>query len=434
MDLDVAGNFLVALLIGALVGIEREKKKVSEPGHAFGGIRTYTLLALVGAASAWLGQAWSAPWIFVVTLTVVGAAVVASHVLQNRAEAEAEHAPGLTSEVAALAVCLLGAMVVAGDRTLAVALGIVTSAVLAYKQPLHGLVARVGMEDLLAVIKLLVASFIVLPLLPDEPVDPWGAVNPAKLWLLVILISALSLVGYGAMRWLGTAHGTAVTGLAGGLVSSTATTLSFARQSREGGDGADGSDGAAGGAIGHLLAAWVLLSWWVMVVRVLVLVAIVNRALLPQVWLPLAAMGLVTGVLALWHYRAGVDHAPAGQAQPRLSNPFSLTSAIQFGALFAVILLGVKIAQQQAPGWIVGVAALAGSVDIDAITLSLAGDARDGALAGAVGPALAAAVLSNTLVKCALVLGAGRGRVRRHVTLATLAMLASGAIGAVLGR
>jgi uncharacterized membrane protein (DUF4010 family) len=420
MDLDVAGNFLVALLIGALVGIEREKKKVSEPAHAFGGIRTYTLLALVGAASAWLGQVLAMPWIFGVVLGVVGAAVVASHWLQNHAEAE--RAPGLTSEVAALAVCLLGAMAVVGDRALAVALGIVTSAVLAYKQPLHGLVARVGMEDLLAVIKLLVASFIVLPLLPDAPVDPWGAIHPAKLWLLVILISALSLVGYGAMRWLGTAHGTAITGLAGGLVSSTATTLSFARQSREAGDGA---------VAGHALAAGVLLSWWVMVGRVLVLVAIVNRAALAQVWPPLAAMALVTGLLMAWHYRAGLAHRQDGEDQPRVRNPFSLVSAMQFGALFAGVLLAVKIAQQQAPGWVVGVAALAGSVDVDAITLSLAGDARDAAAAAQLGLALTAAAVSNTLVKCAMVVALGRGALRRHVALATLAIVAAGGITAV---
>jgi len=113
-----------------------------------------------------------------------------------------------------------------------VALGIVTSAVLAFKQPLHGMVARVGLDDIYAVLKLLIASFIVLPLLPNHPVDPWGALNPYTLWLLVILISGLSLVGYVAVRLLGAAHGTVLTGFAGGLVSSTAVSLSFARQSR----------------------------------------------------------------------------------------------------------------------------------------------------------------------------------------------------------
>lgn len=415
MDLHIARNFLIALLIGALVGIEREKKKGIEPGHAFGGIRTYTLLALVGAASAWLGQSLQVPWILAVTLAVVGAAVVASHVLQNRGQAEG--APGLTSEVAALAVCLLGAMVVVGDAALAVALGVVTSAVLAYKQPLHGLVSRIDGEDLLAGIKLMIASFIVLPLLPDGPVDPWGAINPYKLWLLVILISALSLVGYVAMRWLGTARGTVITGLAGGLVSSTATTLSFARSSQQAQDDAEV----------HALASGTLLSWLVMLARVMGLVAIVNLALLPRVALPLAAMAVVTALFSAWHYRTGLaqrqrDSKPA----PAVRNPFSLASAMRFGALFAAVLLVVKIAQDHAPGWVVGVAALAGSVDVDAITLSLATEAHTPDRQAQAAMALAAAVIANTVVKCGLVLVLGRGELRRHIALATALILVAG--------
>jgi len=415
MDFDIARNFLIALLIGALVGIEREKKKGLEPGHAFGGIRTYTLLALVGAASAWLGQALQAPWILAVTLAVVGAAVVASHVLLNRAQAEG--APGLTSEVAALAVCLLGAMVVVGDAALAVALGVVTSAVLAYKQPLHGLVERIGIDDLLAGIKLMTASFIVLPLLPDGPVDPWGAINPYKLWLLVILTSALSLVGYAAMRWLGAVRGTIVTGLAGGLVSSTATTLSFARQSQQATDDAEV----------HALASGTLLSWLVMLVRVVGLVAIVNLPLLSRVWLPLGAMALATALLAAWHYRSGLAEGHrGGRAAPAVRNPFSLAAAMRFGALFALVLLAVKVVQDHAPGWVVGVAALAGSVDVDAITLSLAGGARGSGQQAQAAMAIAAAVLANTVVKCGLVLALGRGGLRGPIALATGVILVAG--------
>lgn len=415
MDLDIARHFLIALLIGALVGIEREKKKGLEPGHAFGGIRTYTLLALVGAASAWLGQALQAPWILAVTLAVVGAAVVASHVLLNRAQAEG--APGLTSEVAALAVCLLGAMVVVGDAALAVALGVVTSAVLAYKQPLHGLVERIGIDDLLAGIKLMIASFIVLPLLPDGPVDPWGAINPYRLWLLVILISALSLVGYAAMRWLGAARGTMVTGLAGGLVSSTATTLSFARHSQQAEDDAEV----------HALASGTLLSWLVMLARVMGLVALLNVTLLPRVAVPLGAMAVVTALLTAWHYRTGLlEGLREGKPAPAVRNPFSLSAAMRFGVLFAVVLLAVKIVQDHAPGWVVGVAALAGSVDVDAITLSLVSDAHGSARQTQAAVALVAAVLSSTLVKAGLVLVLGRGALRRHVALATTLILAVG--------
>ena len=411
MDLEVARNFLIALLIGALVGIEREKKKGVEPGPSLGGIRTYILIAMVGAASAWLAREMATPWAFFVTLALVGAAVVASYLRQNRNNGDA---PGLTSEVAALAVCLFGAMAVVGQPELAVALAVVTSAVLAYKRPLHTLVGRIGAEDLFAGIKLLIASFIVLPLLPDATVDPWGAINPYTLWLLVILISALSLVGYAAVRWLGPAHGAAVTGIAGGLVSSTAATLSMARTSRSVPDPSQG----------HALLAGILLAWLVMLLRVAVLVAVVNRALLPALALPLAAMGAATAAFAFWHFRAGVSAAGQEHGEPLpVTNPFSLTAAVKFGALFAAMLLVVKLAQEFAPGvGIYVVAALAGTVDVDAITLSLSGAGYDATSAAI---AITVATVSNTVVKCGMASVLGSGIVRRHIALATAAIVAA---------
>ena len=178
---------------------------------------------------------------------------------------------GLTTEVAALVVFLLGAMVMLGHAELAIGLGVVTAAVLAYKQPLHGFVDKLGWDDVYAGLRLLIATFIALPLLPNEPIDPWGALNPYSLWLLVILISSLSLVGYVLTRLLGPARGTALTGLTGGLVSSTAVTLSFAKEGRDNPQAAPA------------LACGILLAWAVMFVRVIVLVAVVNRSLLTHV-------------------------------------------------------------------------------------------------------------------------------------------------------
>ena len=122
-----------------------------------------------------------------------------------------------------MVVFLLGPMVMLGDQALAIGLGVITAAVLAYKQPLHGFVEKLGWDDVYAGVRMLIATFIALPLLPDRAIDPWGALNPYKLWLLVILISSLSLVGYVLTRWLGPTRGAALTGLTGGLVSSTAT-------------------------------------------------------------------------------------------------------------------------------------------------------------------------------------------------------------------
>jgi uncharacterized membrane protein (DUF4010 family) len=421
MDLEVARNFLIALAIGALVGIEREKKRATDPAASLGGIRTHILLALLGAASARIGSYFDLAWVLPVTLLVVGAAVVASYLLQNREE----EVVGLTSETAAFAVCLLGAMAALGEPGLAVALGVATSAVLAYKKPLHTLVGRIGTEDLFAGIKLLVASFIVLPLLPNETVDPWGAINPYKLWLLVVFISGLSLVGYVAMRWLGSAHGTAATGIAGGLVSSTAATLSFAREAQA----------EPGAARAHALAAGTLLAWSVMLLRVMVLIAVVNRELLTSEWLRLAALAVVTVVFAIWHYRAGLaGQRTQGEEGPAVGNPFSLSAAIKFGALFAAMLLVVKLAQAYAPGFgLYLVSALAGTVDVDAITLSMSQEAGDSGNYARAGTAIIIALLSNTIVKCGMVISLGKGAVRQHVGIATAAILATGIIVSLLG-
>lgn len=419
IDPIVARNFLIALLIGALIGIEREKKKDIDPGQAFGGIRTYTLLALLGAASAWLARELQTPWVFAAMLLVVGAAVVASYVRQGQGSSDV---PGLTSEVAALVVCLLGAMVVVGDATLAVALAVITSALLAYKQPLHGMVQRIGTNDLFAAIKLLIASCIVLPLLPDHTLDRWQAINPYTLWLLVILISAMSLLGYVAVRLLGASNGAALTGIAGGLVSSTATTLSFARSS------------VTMHGNGQALCAGVLLSWCVMALRVLVLVALLNTALLPALLLPFGAMAGTTGAFALWHYLAG-RRAPTSPAPGTVSvsNPFSLTAAMRFGALFALVMLATRIAQLHAPGFgVYLVSALAGLVDVDAITLSLARQSSDAAALTQAALAITIAVLSNTLVKAGMVLVLGRGPMRGQIALATGAILAVTLLAAAL--
>jgi uncharacterized membrane protein (DUF4010 family) len=270
-------------------------------------------------------------------------------------------------------------------------------------------VAKLGWDDVYAGVRLLVATFIILPLLPDRTLDPWGALNPYKLWLLVILISSLSLVGYVATRWLGAGRGTALTGITGGLVSSTAVTLSFARRSRD--------EAAAAAA----LACGILLAWAVMFGRVLVLVLAVNVGLVYPLLVPFAAMGLITLLAAWLLYRRGGEIV--GPQEVPLKNPFSLTAAAQFAMVFAVVLLLVKMTQFYFPGGgVYIVAALAGLTDVDAITLSMAEYAK------ANPPTIAAsavviAALSNTVVKCGMVATLGGRALRRPILLTTAGIM-----------
>lgn len=415
-DWELARQFGTAFLLGALVGVDREKRK-AEGSPNMGGIRTFVLIALTGATAAWVSRILDAPGLFIAAFAMTTLAVLVAY---GADRFQPGGGAGLTTEFAAAVVFLLGGLCVLDHAELAVPLGIATSAVLAFKQPIHAVVRKLDPEDLYAALKLLIASFIVLPLLPREAVDPWGALVPYKLWLLVILISAMSLVGYVATRWLGSERGVVVTGITGGLVSSTAVSLALARRSRE-----PGTPPAESGN----LAAGILIAWLVMVLRVEVLLLVANPALARLALVPLGCLALVTGVAAatvLLVHRRRAAQAPPGGLVVTLRNPFSLTSAIQFAALFALVLLLVKLATlRPIAGGVYVVAALAGATDVDAISLSMADFALQSGNAVPAVRAILLATASNTLVKGGLAVGLGRGAMRRQMTLATLAILAA---------
>jgi uncharacterized membrane protein (DUF4010 family) len=410
--LNVALDFAMAVLLGALVGIEREKRKAEDDAGVVAGLRTFTLLALFGAAAGWLARSTGSAWILAAGLIIVGAVVATGYFVAARSHPEST---GLTTEVAAIVVFLLGAMVMLGYPEVAIGLGVVTAAVLAYKQPLHGFVDKLGWDDVFAGLRLLIATFIALPLLPDRPIDPWGALNPYDLWLLVILISGLSLIGYVLTRLLGPARGTALTGLTGGLVSSTAVALSFSKEGR------DSPQNMAP------LTCGILLAWVVMFVRVIVLVAAVNRALLSQLLMPFVAMAVIVGIIAMsLYYRGGGTDGAAVKGDVSFRNPFSLTAAAKFAAFFAVVLIAVKIAEQHfSPSSLYGLAAISGLADVDAITLSMSEFAQSGEARIAV-IAIVIAALANTIVKCGIAVVLAGFSFAKPLLIATAATLLVG--------
>lgn len=415
IDLELAQllNFAIAILIGALIGIEREKRRETET--TIGGIRTFILLAILGAVGGYLSRQFDTIWPLLAVVAVGGLTVVAGFLI----DADERKGPiGLITELAAIVVTVLAGLATLGQPALAVCLGIVVAALLAYKQPLHGLIDKIGWDDLFAGLRLLIASFIVLPLLPDHTIDPWDALNPRKLWLLVVMISGLSMIGYVATRWLGPGRGTAITGLTGGLVSSTAATLAFSRQSRENG----------GAQAAQMLAIGTLIAWSVMFFRVMVISFAVYPALLRDLAVPMAAMGLASlaaaGVL-LWRRRADASRSKPGEIA--VSTPFTLTQATKFGLLFAVILLMVKIVGDlHLPGGLYVVAAVAGLTDVDAISLSMAQHARGGATVVAT-IAIVIATLSNTAVKAGMAASIGSAGYRRLILAATALIAVVGA-------
>jgi len=420
IDLDLATiqNFAIAILIGALIGIEREKRRDTEV--TIGGIRTFVLLAMLGAAGGFLSARFDTVWPLLVVVAIGGMTVVAGLLIDLD---ESKKPTGLITELAAIVVTLLAGLATLGQPALAVSLGIVVTALLAYKQPLHGLIDRIGWDDIFAGLRLLIASFIVLPLLPDRTIDPWQALNPRELWLLVVLISALSMIGYIATRWLGPGRGAVITGLTGGLVSSTAATLAFSRQSREAGEA----------HAAHMFAIGTLIAWTVMFVRVVVISFAVFPALMRELATSMAMMGLASlaSVAALywWHRRSQSQEKGGGSTQIAITTPFSLTQAVKFVLLFAVILLLVKIiGAQNQQGGLYLVALLAGLTDVDAITLSMSQYARGGGGAGVATTAIIIAALANTAVKAGMAATIGSAHYRRPILIATGLIGAAGIV------
>lgn len=430
-----------ALAIGALIGFEREKHKADQHLRGAMGLRSFIIAALAGAAGALVTTALNSPWPLVAVLIGVAAVVVTSHV-----EA-AVHDPrklGATTELAAIATTALAALAALGHREMAVPLAVACAAALAFKTPLKRVVAGFGHDDIYGTMKLLIASFIVLPLLPNRTLDPWDAINPYHLWLLVILITALSLIGYVAVRRYGARTGTLMTALAGALVSSTAVTLSLARHART------GDIAARRAAAGGILAGWT-----VMALRIAVLLAAVNPTVLIVLWPVLLALiapalagslwllvrqqvpSVAPGVPAAGDIVTAADPAsaaPAAEVRTSVDNPFSLGPAIRFAVLMAAIMLVSALAERYlAPTALVAVGALSGLADVDAITVSMAersiGDASRINLAAA---AIVAAAVVNTAVKYGLALTAGgRGLAWLLAPVTAISLLAA-VVAAVL--
>jgi uncharacterized membrane protein (DUF4010 family) len=416
LDWAIARDFGAALLLGGLLGVEREQRN-ARSGFGIAGLRSFVLLAQLGAVAGFLGQTLALPWLLPATVVAVAAVVIAGYLAAARQRPDDL---GVTTELAAIVTVFVGALATTGHRELAAGVGVGTAALLAGKEPLHGFVGRLGQHEVMAGVRFLLATFIVLPLLPDRAIDPWGVLNPYTLWLLVLLVSGLSLVGYVATRWIGPRRGIAVTAAAGGLVSSTAVTLTLVKQSRE------------PNAEPRPLAGGILLAWGVMFLRLLAAVAIVTPALLRPMLAPCVAMAAACGAGALLCFRhAGppVHDQAAGSGAVPLRNPLSLVAAGKFALLFAAVSLLLKLGQQHLPqSGVYVIAAVAGLTDVDAIALSMAEHARAGGDAVRVAVlAIAIAAVSNTMVKAGLAVGMGKG-LGRPIAAGTAIVLVVGTV------
>lgn len=414
-------NIVIALAIGLLVGSERgwHGRGLTEGGRV-AGIRTFPLIALLGSiiavATSHLEefQRWLVLCMVFIPLVAV---LTTGYIVASRAEGRFS----LTTSVSALVVYWLGVLPAFGLALPAAAIAVLVALLLHAKDTMHHWLQVLDESELLGTLQFLLVSVVILPLLPNRGFGPWGAINPYHLWWLVVLISGLSLIGYFAMRIVGSRKGITAMSLTGGLVSSTAVTLNLSRLHNE-----------VGGT--NTIAAGILLACATMFARMLVVVALINKDLLLPLAAPLGigAIALLVASWLYWHKDQASSGSPEAEVPP-VRNPFQLIPALQFAGLLALVMLGVDALQLWfGDSGLYLLSVLTGIADVDAIVLSLAPKSGDSVLQGVAILSICLAAASNTLMKgiyCRVIAGPELGwRVLQPMLTTALLVLASATV------
>ena len=406
---EILSRLAVSLAIGLLIGLERGWRSRDEQDHQrAAGLRTFALSGLLGGVTGVLSQQVGQALVGFV-FVAYALAFTAFHWL----EAKAEHNMSVTAVVAGMITFLLGTMAVTGEERIAIAGAVAMAILLALREQLHRWVASLTWPEIRSVLVLATMSFLLLPLLPNRPVDPWNAINPYELWLLAILIATISFAGYIAVKVVGDRLGIVMTAVAGGLASSTATTLTFAQMNRE------------HPVASRLLGAGILIAGVIMVARVAIVAVAINNTLLKGLAPPLIAGGIILCLGAAILLARRDDNAQKPNLE--IANPLALGTTIKLVLFIAVVMLAAEVLRDYLGNiGVILLAFLSGIADVDAITLSMAKlGGKDIALTTAT-LAILVAVATNPLAKAALTAWTGGARIGLLVGWISAAAVAAG--------
>jgi uncharacterized membrane protein (DUF4010 family) len=401
---ELIAELATSLLLGLLVGLQRQRAE-----SAVGGIRTYPLIAAFGTLSGWLAIEHGG-WVIAAGLIALAALLVVSNFMRARS---GDTDSAQTSEVAALLLYGIGAYVVFGDKAVAVVLGGAIAVLLHYKDMLHAFAARIGARDVTAIMQFVLITLVILPVLPNQVYGPYSVLNPFQVWLMVVLIVGISLIGYVAYKFFGEKEGAVLGGMIGGLVSSTATTVSFARRTAT-------TPTSAG-----LAALVIIIASGSVFARVIAEVGVVAPAHFWQIVPPLAAMLVVSIVIAVFLYLHTRDHHAT---MPEHGNPADLRTAMIFGGMYALIVFVVAATKAEfGEQGLYVVAVLSGLTDMDAITLSTSQLVNQGRLeTDTAWRMIVVASLSNLAFKGVLVATFGNRELFRDIAVAFGVAIAAG--------
>lgn len=409
--LDILLNFACALAAGLLIGAERGwQERNTEDSRLVAGIRTYGLAALLGGFAAFLAERYGV-LLWVVVFIGFALLVLASYLIEQRERIDI----GLTSEIALLVTFLLGSLSLSGHAQLAAAGAVAVALLLSLKSVLHGALRKLSELELSSILKLLFISVVMLPALPNQGFGPWGVFNPYVIWWMVVLIAGIGFSAYVAIRLIGTRYGLLLTALLGGIVSSTAMTMTLSRLDEP--------------RLRSMLACGLLAASALMFPRVLLEVALVNRDLFAALLWPLLVSTVVYAIGAIFFYRMA-GREPDEATEPPLKNPFELGPALRFAILLTLILFLVEAGRRAfGDAGVYLVSLISGFADVDAITLSLARTAQTDLASDVAIRGIFIAVLANSLAKAGLILFiAGRSLALRTVPVMLAGLLAGAAV------
>ncbi len=395
MDNSLLQNLAIAFGLGLLVGLQREKA-----ASEVAGIRTFPLITVSGTLCALLSQHFGG-WVLAAGFLAIAAMVISASVIKQ----SRNYDPGLTTEVAATVMFSVGAYLVIGNPTVAIVIGAMVAVLLQMKDTLHDFVHKMGEHDVLAVMRFAAIALVILPILPNQTYGPFHVLNPYDIWRMVVLIVGISLSGYAAYKVFKASAGTVLAGILGGLISSTATTVSYARNTKNTPESSS------------LASIAIMLASTVSVIRVTITFMVIAPAYIIELAPPLltmfAAMVCISGFMYL--QRSGT-----GQEMPEQENPTELMSAIVFGLLYGAIIFAVAAAKELlGPNSLYVIAMISGLTDVDAITLSTGHLIDTQRLGTAIGWRLVLiAIMSNLVFKLGAVAFLGNKQLLKKLTIA----------------
>lgn len=400
----------LALAIGLAVGVVRGWQQREElAGQRTAGVRTFALSGLLGGISAALSQILNTPLILGISFAVFGSVFA----WFSYRETEEEKTFSVTGTVAALVVFALGALAIVGDPLTAAAAGAATAGLLASREILHEFLQKLSWVELRSALLLLAMTVIVLPILPDKPISPFDTLSPREMWLLTVLTAGISFAGYVAKKIVGDAKGTLLTSVAGGLVSSTAVTIDFARRARS-------------GEAARPLAAGAMLAGLISILRVLAIVLVVVPDLVREIIIPALVAAATLAIFALFYWTRGVE---AGQSQMTFRNPFDLQPLVVFALtlLVASFFSGWLAAEFGAGGIMMSSASVA-LVDVDVAILTASHFSHTAIGAGEAARAILLALAVNALARVFYSIVTGPRLFFARLAVATLSAVATGAV------